>query len=191
MKIGKNTTVSINYTLKDSLGHLLEDTEESGPVSYLHGRGLMIPRLEESLEGSEAGSTLTVSLSPDEAYGERDDQLVMKIPRTEFDDPDTIELGEDIQVHDGSEGGIMTVVDIDKEHITLDGNHPFAGKSVVFNVSVLDVRETTKEDLDAVEHHHECGCGHDHGHGKGQDCDCEDDDESGCCGGGSGCCGGH
>jgi len=210
MQIGKNTTVTIDYTLRDSRGHLLEDTGDSGPVSYLHGRGLMIPKLEETLEGRKAGEDLKVTLTPEDAYGERDERLVLKIARTEFDDPDTIELGEDIQIHDGSSGGIMTVVDMDDELITLDGNHPFAGRTVVFEVSIREVRETTEEDLDALEHHHhDCDCGHDHGsgccgghgddHDCGDDCGCDEGHGKGGCGhdhgsghgDGSGCCGGH
>lgn len=193
MLIGKNTTVSIDYSLSDEKGNLLEDTRESGPVAYLHGAGFMIPALEEALEGKKEGDELTVNLTADEAYGPREDSLVLQLPRGDFEDADTIEVGEQVQLHDGEEGGVMTVVEVDDELVTLDGNHPFAGLGLSFSISVRGVRETTQEDIDAVNHHH-----HHHGCGCGDDCGCE---EGGCgdegCGddghghGHGGCCGGH
>jgi len=200
MNIGDKTTVVIGYTLKDTEGQLFESTEEVGGVTYLHGQGLMIPKLEEVLEGKAEGESLTVNLSAEEAYGARDEKLVVKIPRTEFEDPDTLAIGEDIQVHDGQTGGIMSVVGISDDIITLDGNHPYSGRDVVFDISVQSIRETTQEDIDALhEHHHHdhegCGCGHDHSEGNGGGC-CGDSGESkkaeggkDCCGSGGGCCG--
>ncbi len=194
MLIGKNTTVSIDYSLNDEKGNLLEDTKESGPVAYLHGAGFMIPALEEALEGKKEGVELTVNLTAEEAYGPREESLVLKLPRNDFEDADTIEVGEQVQIHDGDEGGVMTVVEVDDELVTLDGNHPFAGLGLSFAIAVRGVRETTQDDIDAVNHHHhhhDCGCG--------DDCGCE---EGGCgdqgCGEeghghnhGGGCCGGH
>ncbi len=194
MKIDKNTTVIINYTLKDSDGVELESTKEAGAVTYLHGRGLMIPRLEEALTGRESGESLSVALEAADAYGERDDRMVVEIPRTEFDEPETLEIGEDIQVNDGKTGGIMTIVSMDDDKVTLDGNHPYSGKSVVFDINIIEIRETTQEDLDALSHHHDCGCDHDHSEGSccGGD---HEGKEDGCCSAGKGkgkqgsCCG--
>ena len=193
MNIEKNTTVMIKYTLKDSDGVVLESTEGVGGVSYLHGRGLMIPELEKALEGKGPGESFAVSLKAADAYGERDDELVIEVPRGDFQDPETIEIGENIQIRDGStgdpeSGGVMTVVGISDDHITLDGNHPYSGKDVVFNISVLEIRETTQEDLDALFHHHH-DCDHKH---SGGCCGGEGGHrEDGCCGGkgSGGCCG--
>lgn len=197
MTIGKNTTVTIDYTLRDDQGNLLEDTKESGAVAYLHGAGFMLPTLEEALNGKEEGAEITVSLSAEDAYGDRDEGLVLQVPRKDFENADSIEIGEQVQVHDGEEGGIMNVVALDDELVTLDGNHPFAGKGIVFAISVRGVRETTQEDIDAVTHHHDhdCGCGGHDGDGccGGHDEECGDDD-CGCEGNhgkGGGCCGGH
>ena len=194
MTIGKNTTVTIDYTLKDDQGNLLEDTKESGAVAYLHGAGFMIPTLEEALDGKEEGAELSVALSAEDAYGPRDEKLVLQVPRADFENPETVAIGEQVQIHDGEEGGIMRVADLDDDMVTLDGNHPFAGKGIVFAISVRGVRETSQEDIDAVTHHHD----HDH------DCGCGSHDEGGCCGGHAGgdcgdeekkgqggCCGGH
>lgn len=158
MKITENTTVTLDYTLKDGAGLLLEETRELGPVRYIHGREMMLPKLEEILAGKEAGESLTVCLSAEEAYGLRDEELVIRIPQGEFEDPDTLEIGEDIHVHDGSSGSIMTVVEKEGGMVTLDGNHPYAGKSVVFEIVITDVRETTQEDIDELEGGCDCGC---------------------------------
>ncbi|MBI9101928.1 MAG: peptidylprolyl isomerase [Spirochaetales bacterium] len=198
MNIGDKTTVVIGYTLKDTEGNVLESTEEVGGVTYLHGQGLMIPKLEEALEGKAEGEALEVHLTAEEAYGARDENMVVKIPKTEFEDVDTLAIGEDIQVHDGQTGGIMTVVEIGDELVTLDGNHPYSGRDVVFDILIQTIRETSQEDIDALQaHHHDhegCGCGHDHSESAGG-C-CGDSEGSGkaeggkdCCGSGGGCCG--
>jgi len=193
MTIAKNTTVTIDYILTDDKGNLMEDTKESGPVAYLHGAGFMIPALEAALEGKAEGDEMTVALTPEEAYGERDENLVLQFPRKDFENADTIELGEQVQVHSGEEGGVMSVVAMDDEMVTLDGNHPFAGTGIKFELNIRSIRETTQEDIDAVNHnhHHDCGCDHgdDHeccgGHGHGGEEGCGNGEKKG------GCCGGH
>ena len=159
MQISKNSVVSINYTLKDENGEVLDTSDGRDPLDYIHGTGQIIPGLESELEGRVTGDDFSVVIEPDQGYGSRDESLVHEVPRSEFDTPDEIEIGMQFRV--GAEGGnvIMVVADIGDENITLDGNHPLAGVTLTFDVSVAEVREVTEEEMKASQHVHGTGCG--------------------------------
>ena len=177
MIVEKDRVVSIDYTLRDNNGNLIDSSEGSDPLEYLHGNGNIIPGLEKALAGKKAGDKLTCSIAAADAYGERDDSLIFKVNKSEFEGAD-IAVGMQFEAH-GEEGAqIVTVVGIEGEEVTIDANHPLAGETLNFDVKVVDVREATSEEL---EHGHvhggcECGC----------EGDCEDDEGEGSCG-----CGGH
>ena len=160
MTIGKNTTVTIDYSLYDDGGNFLEDTKESGAVVYLHGTGFLLPPLEEALSGKSEGDEVTVPLTVGEAYGDRDESLVFQVPREDFENPEFIQIGEQVRVHHGTGGGIMRVTAVEDERITLDGNHPLAGKGLVFSFTIRGVRRTSQEDIDATKYQHEYCGGH-------------------------------
>ncbi len=194
MKIGPNTTVFIEYDLYNKDKELLESTEGEGKIAYMHGKGMMLEALEKQMEGQEPGDEFAVELSVEEAFGPRVDDLVVTIPRSEFEDAGEIAVGDQFHTHDTNGDPVMvTITDLTDEEVTVDGNHPYAGMDVIFEIKVLEVRETTEEDLKTLSGEDEgCGCGHDHG----DDHECcggnghEDDHE--CCGGSGGCgCGGH
>jgi FKBP-type peptidyl-prolyl cis-trans isomerase SlyD len=159
MQISKNSVVSINYTLKDENGEVLDTSDGRDPLDYIHGTGQIIPGLEGELEGRATGDDFSVVIEPDQGYGSRDESLVHEVPRSEFDTPDDIEIGMQFRV--GAEGGnvIMVVADIGDENVTLDGNHPLAGVTLTFDVSVAEVREATEEEMKASQHVHGSGCG--------------------------------
>jgi len=173
MIIEKDRVVSIDYTLRDNSGNLIDSSEGSDPLEYLHGNGNIIPGLEKALAGKKAGDKLTCSIAAADAYGERDDSLIFKVNKSEFEGAD-IEVGMQFEAH-GEEGAqIVTVVGIEGEEVTIDANHPLAGETLNFDVKVVDVREATSEEL---EHGHvhggcECGC----------EGDCEDGEGEGSCG---------
>jgi FKBP-type peptidyl-prolyl cis-trans isomerase SlyD len=166
LKIGDETTVTFDYILKEDGGKLLEDTASVGPVTYLHGQKQMLPKLEEALTGAEAGQSLSVLLTPDEAYGHRDESLVIRAPESEFEEPQTLRVGEEIHLEDDHGRGIlMTVTGLEEGTVVLDGNHPFAGLHLNFAVTIRTVRATTPEDIQNLEPSCGCGeedCGHDH-----------------------------
>ncbi|MBI9106473.1 MAG: FKBP-type peptidyl-prolyl cis-trans isomerase [Spirochaetales bacterium] len=161
MKITNETTVTIHYTLSEKGGEILEKTEPDDPVTYLQGLEMMLPAVEKALEGRISGDKVTLDLSVDEAFGDRIEELVIKVPIAEFEDPKTLEAGSELIVGDGEEESLMVIVAIAEDEVTLDGNHPYAGKEITFNIEVIDVHKTTDEDLEQFSHDHDedCDCG--------------------------------
>jgi FKBP-type peptidyl-prolyl cis-trans isomerase SlyD len=156
MQIANQRVVTLNYTLTDDDGQVI-DRSQGGEFAYLHGASNIIPGLEQALSEKEAGDKLTVRITPDEAYGERNDDLTQVVPRDMFQDPEQIETGRQFQAQ--SPNGDMltiTVTGVDGDNVTIDGNHPLAGKHLNFDVEVVGVREATSEELD---HGHVHGAG--------------------------------
>jgi FKBP-type peptidyl-prolyl cis-trans isomerase SlyD len=147
MQIAKDTVVSINYTLTDSEGAILDSSKGGKPLDYLHGSGNIIPGLEEALEGKRAGDTLKVSVPPEKGYGERNEALSHKVPRKMFETNSEIKPG--MRFHTEAEHGqhTVTVTAVDTENVTVDANHPLAGKILNFEVNVVGVRAATREEL--------------------------------------------
>lgn len=164
MKIAKNTVVTVHYKLSDAQGVLIEDGQE--PMVYLHGGyENTLPKIEEALDGKEAGYETTIQIEPEDAFGEYDPGLIKIEPRNRL--PEPIEVG--MQFEGTPEGGdeseetvIFTVTDIAEDKVVLDGNHPLAGMALRFTLNVAGVRSATTEE---VEHGHVHGAhGHHHGH---------------------------
>ncbi|UCH48270.1 MAG: peptidylprolyl isomerase [Betaproteobacteria bacterium] len=159
MQISRDTVVSINYELSDSSGKLIEKT--SSPISYLHGgyRGIF-PVVESALDGKQVGDGCEVLMEPEDAFGDYDEQLVRVEPRERF--PENVSVGMQFEgAPEGSEQYIIyTVTDIADDRVVVDGNHPLAGKSLVFSCKVTEVRQATGEEL-AHGHVHGPG-GHHH-----------------------------
>jgi FKBP-type peptidyl-prolyl cis-trans isomerase SlyD len=160
MQIADNTVVSLDYTLKDDQGVTL-DTSSNGEFVYLHGAQNIIAGLENALTGKTTGDEISVSVSPEEAYGERNDVMVQVVPQDMFEAGQTIEVG--MQFHAESPEGDMitvTVTEVEGENVTVDGNHPLAGLNLNFDVKIVDVRPATEEEI-AHGHVHGAG-GHQH-----------------------------
>ncbi len=152
MKISKDSVVSLHYELFDSEGELLEKLEE--PVSYLHGGyDGIFPLVEEALHGKSVGESCSVTMKPDDAFGEYDHQLVEVESRSSF--PKDVEVGMQFEGGpDDSEDDdflLYTVVEVNDDEVTVDGNHPLAGKTLTFNCTVTGVRTATAEE---IEHGH-------------------------------------
>ncbi len=159
MQIENNAVVAIDYKLTDDAGELLDTSDGREPLHYLHGSGNIIPGLERELEGKAAGDQLQVSLAPDDAYGERNDSLEQQVPREQFDQVDTIEVGMQFQVDTPQGPMVFTVIKVGDEIVTVDGNHPLAGVPLNFDVTVREVREAT---ADEIAHGHVHGPGGHH-----------------------------
>lgn len=146
MQIEKNTVVSLSYELRDTSGKLIEQT--SAPVTYLHGGyDGIFPRVESTLQGKAAGERCEVRLEPVDAFGEYDAELVRVEPKDRF--PANVAVG--MQFEGAAEGAdehvIYTVTEIAEDRVVVDGNHPLAGQSLVFNCTVTEVRSATDEEL--------------------------------------------
>ncbi len=157
MLIAENAVVSIDYTLRNDEGEVLDSSEGAHPLAYLHGAANIIPGLEQALAGKAAGDQLEVSLEPEDAYGEYSLELVANLQRNMFQGVDELEVG--MQFHASAPDGgmqVVTIRDVDGEQVTVDGNHPLAGQRLHFQVKVVDVRAATSEEL-----------AHGHAHGEG------------------------
>jgi FKBP-type peptidyl-prolyl cis-trans isomerase SlyD len=138
--------VTFHYTVREKDGQMLDASEQSGPMRYLHGHGNIIPGLEKALAGLEAGDHKSVDLPSSEAYGERDDSRVMEVPLDRL--PPNPRVGAVLQGRqpDGQVVGLM-VVEVGETTARLDANHPLAGKHLVFDVTIVNVEAATEEEL--------------------------------------------
>ncbi len=153
MKIEEGKVVTLEFRVYDNkTNELLEDTKEVGPFFYIHGFGYFVPKVEEELEGKEAGYSTKIALTAEEGYGEYDEDLVMEMDRKDFVEFEDIYEGLDFiaDLEDGSEQSFV-ITKIEDDVVTADGNHPFAGKDVRFEIEVTGVREATEKEIEAGE----------------------------------------
>jgi len=160
MQIGDQKIVTLHYTLTDNEGSVI-DKSEDGSFAYLHGAGNIIPGLEDALVGKSAGEELSVSISPEQAYGVRDDSMLQQVPKNMFEDTSQIAVGTQFHAQGPNEEMlVVTVMEVEEEHVVVDGNHPLAGVELNFDVKIIDVRDASEEE---VEHGHVHGPeGHHH-----------------------------
>jgi len=180
--IETNKMASIHYTLTDDNGNVLDSSRDGNPLAYVHGNGYLIPGLEKELEGKSEGDTFTAVIAPEEGYGVYDERLIATLSRERFELPGDIEVGMQFQVSTPAGPTIVRVVKVEGDNITIDGNHELAGKTLHFDVEVVEVRDLSAEELQQLQNR--CGCGGGCG-GCGGDC------EGGCGGDCGGECGGE
>ena len=146
MQIARNKVVSIRYTLRDERGDVL-GAAGGASLSYLHGKGNVIPGLEQALAGKSAGDKVDVTVAPDQGYGARDERLVQIVARSKFGEVADLAPGMQVRAT-GSQGPrLVTVVRVDRDFVTVDGNHPLAGRTLNFSVEVAGVRKATHEEI--------------------------------------------
>lgn len=161
MQISKDTVVILNYRLFTLAGELLEEATREEPAAYLHGGyDGIFPKVEEALEGKQAGDSVNITMEPDDAFGEYDAELVRIEPADQF--PAEVQVG--MQFEGSSEDGhhhlLYTVTDIADGKVVVDGNHPLAGQSLRVECEVQGVRAALEEE---IEHGHVHGPeGHHH-----------------------------
>jgi len=189
--IEANARVVLEYTLKNEQGEVLDssEAEDGEPIVYVHGYGMLVPGLEAALVGLEVGQSKEVVVSPDEGFGERDDELVLEIDRSDFPDPKKVSMGDEVVAEspDGEEVP-MRVVEVKDETVIVDANHPLAGVTLRYSVKVKEVAQASEEEIAEAaagfeeagygggcddpthdhSHDHGNGHGHEHGHSHGQ-----------------------
>jgi FKBP-type peptidyl-prolyl cis-trans isomerase SlyD len=160
MNITKDSVASFHYTLKDDDGNTIDTSEGQEPLPYLHGAGNIVPGLERELEGKVIGDKVSVIVKPVDGYGELNETLKQELPKSMFAGIDDIEAGMDFQAETDNGQEMVTVTNVEGDTVTIDGNHPLAGKNLHFDVEVTEVREASSEEL---EHGHVHGPGgHEH-----------------------------
>lgn len=152
MEITKNKVASIHYTLRDNEGTVIDSSEGRDPLLYLHGAGNLIPGMEEGLEGKSEGEKFNIKIEPEKGYGEKDENLIQKVPRAAFGDPE-VKPGMRFSTN---QGGVVTVTDVGLDAVTVDSNHPLAGVPLNFDVEVVEVRNASAEE---ISHGHVHGAG--------------------------------
>src|SRR5436190_16822916 len=160
MQVEKNKVGSIDYTLTNMQGQVIDSSKEGQPLSYLHGDGGIMPGLEAALESKNPGDNVKVTVAPADAYGEKDPSLVQPIPRSSFGAAPNITPGMQFQAQNAQGSRIVTVVSATPDTVTIDANHPLAGQTLNFDVTVVEVRDATAEEM-AHGHAHGAG-GHAH-----------------------------
>lgn len=157
MQIAPQKAVSIEYTLTNDAGEVIDSSVGGAPLVYLHGANAIIVGLERALEGKTAGDHIQVAIEPVDAYGEYSAELVATLNRSMFEGVDQLEVG--MQFHASAPDGgvqIVTIRELDGDDVIVDGNHPLAGQRLNFDVKVISVRDASPEEI-----------AHGHIHGEG------------------------
>ena len=159
MQIAADSVVMIHYTLKDDAGKVLDSSDGGEPLAYIQGHGNLVPGLEKALEGKKDGDAVTVTLSPDEGYGTRNEALVQRVPKRSLQGSGEIRKGMQFRAQTDEGLRVFVVTAVVGDMVSLDGNHPLADQTLHFNVEVVSVRAATEEEL---EHGHVHGAGGHH-----------------------------
>jgi FKBP-type peptidyl-prolyl cis-trans isomerase SlyD len=157
MQIAPNCVVSIEYTLRDEDGEVIDSSEGAAPLTYIHGQGQLVPGVEKALLGKSVGDALRFVVAPEEGYGEFDLDAIQVVNRSAF--PPDVELVEGMEFFVEDQAGTpspVSIMAINGDEISLDFNHPLAGEELDFDVKIKEVRAATAEEL-----------AHGHAHGEG------------------------
>ncbi|ENM1575412.1 peptidylprolyl isomerase [Campylobacter jejuni] len=192
MAIEKNSVVSMFYELKDAnTNEVLESNLYSQPISFILGKGQILESLEEEVMKLDCPSNADVVIKKEKGLGEYDENAVQTLPKEQFAGID-LKVGMEL-FGEGENGETVrvTVKEIGENDVTIDYNHPYAGRDLLFSLNIVDARAASEDEIltGIIAGSHSCGCGsghgHDHHHGHGHG-------GGGCCGGGGGCgCGCH
>lgn len=161
MQIENGSVVSFLYTLTDTAGNAIESNREGGhPSVYLHGASNVVPKLEAAFAGKKVGDHFELTLEPADAYGERRDNAIERVPAKYLKHEGKLKLGQPVQINTKDGAMLVSVVKVGKFSVDVDTNHPLAGKTLNYVVDVVDVRAATEEEK-AHGHAHGVG-GHQH-----------------------------
>jgi len=143
-----NLVVTLDYKLIVE-EEMLESTEDGEPILFIQGIGQIIPGLENALYGMEVGDQKTVVIQPEEAYGEYDPESLQEAKKEEFSEEVPLDVGTFLDLED-DEGDVLSaqVIAAEEDTVTLDFNHPLAGKTLTFEITVADLRSASEEELD-------------------------------------------
>lgn len=161
MKIENEKVVSLNYTLRNDQGEILDTSDGREPLAYIHGMANIVPGLESQLNGKSAGDSLKISVAPVDGYGEYDLAQVVQVSRSQFEGVPELKVGMQFTASSPKGNQVVTVTNIDRDVVTVDGNHPLAGKTLHFDVTIVDVRNASEDELNHG-HVHSAGGHHHH-----------------------------
>lgn len=147
-KVQNDLVVTLDYKLFVE-EELLESTEDGEAIQFLQGHGQIIPGLEDAIYNLKVGDTKKVVIEPEDAYGEYDPESLEVAKIEEFSEEVPLDVGTFLDFRDDEDEVLSAqIVEADEETVTLDFNHPLAGKTLTFEITVVDLRPATEEELD-------------------------------------------
>ncbi len=148
MAIGANKVVTLNYKLTDDQGNMIQTTSRNEPFVYLSGNNQILPKLEEQIDNMLIGGKKNIELSSSDAYGDYDEKAVQQVKKEEFPEGAELKEGMEYMAHSPEGQPIPFVVkEVKDDDVTIDFNHPLAGRNLKFDVELVDVRDATAEEL--------------------------------------------
>ena len=155
--IADGSVVTMHYKLALDDGQVVDSSEGSDPLAYLHGSGNIVPGLESAMSGKQVGDKFDVAVVPEEGYGARHEEAVQTVPRGMFPPDAQLEAGIQFQATDEEQRPVMgTIKEVADETVTVDFNHPLAGHTLNFSIEIVEIRAASDEEKE-----------HGHVHGKG------------------------
>jgi FKBP-type peptidyl-prolyl cis-trans isomerase SlyD len=147
MQISQDKVVTIEYTMTDPLGNLLDTSDNGDTISFIQGRGGIFPALEAALESKSIGERVLITLTPEQAYGATDERLIKIIPRDKFRIEGDIAVGSQFRTRRDDTDILVTIVKVDDDSVVIDANPPLAGVTINMDVVIVEVRDAIEEEL--------------------------------------------
>jgi FKBP-type peptidyl-prolyl cis-trans isomerase SlyD len=152
-KISAGKHVTLAYVLRDEDGDVIQQSSdpEIGPLCYVHGYSPILPGLHAGLEGLSLGDKKLVTVPPEEGYGVADDEAIFEVDRSELPNPDGVRFGDEIVAEDDDGNEFtMHVIEVHDDTVVVDTNHPLAGYTLVWDVTIDGVRDATEQEIEAA-----------------------------------------
>lgn len=140
MPIKKGDKVSVNYTGKLKDGTEFDSSRGRQPLDFTVGEGMLIPGFEAAVIGKDVGDKVTVDIAPEDGYGAADPELIFTVARAQVPDDIPLQVGTPLQLSNDDGKMDVTIIEVGPEEVTLDANHPLAGKELIFDIEIVDVK---------------------------------------------------
>ncbi|MBL3600515.1 MAG: peptidylprolyl isomerase [gamma proteobacterium endosymbiont of Lamellibrachia anaximandri] len=147
MQVTKDKVVTIEYTMTDDEKRVVDTTDNGDPLSFIQGRGSLLSAIETAIEGRNIGERLSLVLTPEQAYGYQDENLIKKVPRSHVKGTGELQIGLKLRGRKGSNVSPITVVGFDDETVTLDANNPLAGATLHVDLVIVEIRDAVDKEL--------------------------------------------
>lgn len=161
MKITKDAVIKMHFSVMDDEQNTIDNTYDGEPLEIISGHGYLVPGLEAAIADKKAGDTFSVTIEPEQGYGERHDNLTQVVNKSMFEGMN-IDVGMQFRATTDEGEHTVIIIGIEGDEVVIDGNHPLSGLTLTFDVEIVDVREATAEELEHGHVHTESGCGQQH-----------------------------
>lgn len=145
----------MHYILKDQSGEVVDQSQSDGPLTFIQGVGNIIPGLEKEMEGKAVGDKFKTTITPENGYGDIKKELVGKVPRSNFENQNELEVGMVFEVSNEQGQYLARVIELNEQEVVLDANHPMAGQTLHFEVEIVSIRDAHPNELAHGHVHHD------------------------------------